>query len=192
MGNLNLPRVEPGMTPEQLGNLVGLIAKEVNYLMDGMIGNENIRAKSIQADRIDVKELSAFTADIGHITAGLIEGIVIKASQFVGGTINIQTDATIGNNVYLGNQLDGNIKSIRFSNSPGSAAYIRYLSGDISINADGFIALNIGSPQGLVVNNIIFAEDVRIGGQSVLNRLNNLENRVAQLESRPFYPPPSP
>ncbi|MGX4584063.1 hypothetical protein [Paenibacillus chitinolyticus] len=192
MADLNLPRVEQGMTVEQLGQIVGRVIKELNYLMDGMLGNENIRAKSIQADKIDVNELSAITANIGHVTAGLIEGIVIKASQFQGGTINIQTDATIGNNVYLGNQADGSIKSVRFSNSPGIAAFIRYLSGDLTFSSDGFMAFNIGSPQGMVVNRTIFAPDVIVGGGSVSSRLSSLEYRVSQLESRPYPPPAMP
>ncbi|MFE4569946.1 hypothetical protein [Paenibacillus chitinolyticus] len=43
MGNLNLPRVEPGMTPEQLGNLMGLWMKELIYIFDGMIDTDNVR-----------------------------------------------------------------------------------------------------------------------------------------------------
>lgn len=78
-----LPKVSDvngDMELQDLANLVGKVLKELNWLMTGNLDVENIRAKSITADRMNVNELSAITANLGHITAGLIEAVTIIGS----------------------------------------------------------------------------------------------------------------
>lgn len=63
--------------------LAGIIARnlrEMLWLLTGNLDVANIKAKSITADRMSVKELSAISADLGHITAGLIEAVTIIGS----------------------------------------------------------------------------------------------------------------
>lgn len=66
------------------------LQKTLNYLLNGNLDVENIRAKSLTAEVIEagsitaeemtVSELSAITANLGHITAGLIEAVDIFGS----------------------------------------------------------------------------------------------------------------
>lgn len=85
---------------KDMANLFGVLSKELDFLLNGSLDIQNIRAKSITsesiqagaittdelaagavtADKITVTELSAITADLGHITAGLIEAIEIYGS----------------------------------------------------------------------------------------------------------------
>lgn len=76
-----IPKVSEDMKLEDLINLVAILIKEVSFLFDGNIDAKNVRAKSITADRIKADKLSAISADLGHITAGLIEAVTIIGSQ---------------------------------------------------------------------------------------------------------------
>ncbi|CAB4127966.1 hypothetical protein UFOVP103_9 [uncultured Caudovirales phage] len=65
---------------KSIGELTDLVAKqtkEIQFLFEGNIDADNIRANSITADLINVTQLSAITADLGVVTAGYIEGLVI-------------------------------------------------------------------------------------------------------------------
>lgn len=91
----------------QLANLLASFSKEMDYLLNGSIDANNIRANSITAkliqagaitadkieagavtaDKIDVDELSAISADLGTITAGLVSAITMTASTIIGSYI---------------------------------------------------------------------------------------------------------
>ncbi|ANY67316.1 hypothetical protein BBD42_13155 [Paenibacillus sp. BIHB 4019] len=64
----------------RLANHYAELAKQVDFVVNGNIDAKNIRAKSIEAENISVDELSAISADLGHITAGLIEAVTIIGS----------------------------------------------------------------------------------------------------------------
>lgn len=64
----------------QLANLLAVLSKELDYLLNGSLDVNNIRAHSITADTLNVDELSAITANLGTITAGIINGIEIYGS----------------------------------------------------------------------------------------------------------------
>jgi hypothetical protein len=82
---------------EQLINELAKFQKIVRYLMNGGLDDENIRADSITtellkvgsviAEKIDVAELSAITANLGTITAGLLQAVSIIGSMITGSTI---------------------------------------------------------------------------------------------------------
>lgn len=96
-----------------LADIVAIIAKDMNFIINGNVDGDNIRANSIEtknlkagsitsdkidagavtADKIDVNELSAISADLGTITAGSIT---------TNAEINVGTDAIVGNNLYVG------------------------------------------------------------------------------------------
>jgi len=63
-----------------LADIVAILAKNLDYIINGNLDANNIHANSITADRMDVQELSAIAADLGHITAGLIEAVTIIGS----------------------------------------------------------------------------------------------------------------
>lgn len=95
-----IPKASENMSLAELINLVGILIKEVSYLLDGQIDAKNIRAKSITADlikagaiiadkiaagavtadKIDVNQLSAISANLGIILAGYISGVLIEGS----------------------------------------------------------------------------------------------------------------
>jgi hypothetical protein len=60
---------------------------ETKNLKAGSITTEKIDAGAVTADKITVSELSAISADLGHITAGLVEAITMIASTITGSLI---------------------------------------------------------------------------------------------------------
>ncbi|WP_338841991.1 hypothetical protein [Paenibacillus glucanolyticus] len=85
---------------KDLANTVAKMAKDLEFLVNGNLDANNIRANSIEtknlkansitaekiqagavtADKITVNELSAISANLGHIVAGLIESVEIFGS----------------------------------------------------------------------------------------------------------------
>ncbi|MEK4108118.1 hypothetical protein NST28_29045 [Paenibacillus sp. FSL R10-2791] len=63
-----------------LSNQIAIMFKDLDFTLNGDINFQNVKAKSITADRMDVQELSAITANLGHIVAGLIESVQIFGS----------------------------------------------------------------------------------------------------------------
>jgi hypothetical protein len=61
-------------------NQIAIMLKDLDFTLNGDISFQNIKAKSITADRMNVQELSAIVANLGHITAGLIESVRIFGS----------------------------------------------------------------------------------------------------------------
>ncbi|MNM07362.1 hypothetical protein D3C81_174040 [compost metagenome] len=64
-----------------LSNQIAIMFKDLDFTLNGDVDFKNVKAKSITADRMKVTELSAITANLGHITAGLIESIEIYGSH---------------------------------------------------------------------------------------------------------------
>lgn len=64
----------------EVANLFAVMSKELDYLLNGSLDVNNIRAHSITAETLNVDELSAITANLGTITAGIINGIQIFGS----------------------------------------------------------------------------------------------------------------
>jgi hypothetical protein len=58
----------------------GIITENLKALS---VITEKIAAGAVTADKITVAELSAITADLGHITAGLIEAVTIVGSEIM-------------------------------------------------------------------------------------------------------------
>lgn len=66
---------------KMLADIIARFSKELEWLLTGNLDVNNIRAKTITADRMDVEELSAIAADLGTITAGIIYGAYIATSN---------------------------------------------------------------------------------------------------------------
>lgn len=160
--------IQDDISHEQLLEEFAKMQKTVRYILNGQIDFDNIRVRSIKAenigvgaitadeiavgtitaDKMDVTELSAITANMGTINAGSIT---------TNATINVGTDARIGNILYL-NETDGDgSKGVVFSTESGKTASISVQSGDVSISAGGFVTFAIGSSQGMVVNQKVTA-----------------------------------
>lgn len=65
---------------DELANVISALKNDLEFMINGNLDVKNIRAKSISADRMDVDELSAITANLGHIVSGLIESVQIFGS----------------------------------------------------------------------------------------------------------------
>lgn len=113
MGTVNLPSVEPqgNKTPEEyiryIANILAMFQDDLQNILEGRLSANNILAESIEtknlkagaittdkiaagaviADKIDVNQLSAISADMGHITAGLIEAVNMIGSVITGSKI---------------------------------------------------------------------------------------------------------
>ncbi|MEK3875172.1 hypothetical protein [Paenibacillus sp. FSL M7-0420] len=93
------PRIQgPPSDPAQLlvyvkdlANTTAKMAKDLEFILNGNIAFDNIRAESIEtqnlkagavtAEKITVDELSAISANLGHITAGLVEAVQVFGSN---------------------------------------------------------------------------------------------------------------
>lgn len=133
-----------------LSNLdtVNINRLNANIIIAGTITALQIMANTITADKMDVSELSAITANLGTIIAGSIT---------TDAEINVGTNARIGDILYLNETDASGQKGIVFSTVGGDSAEISVLSGDMSIIVDGFITLSIGSALGLLVNKVVNA-----------------------------------
>ncbi|MEK4142130.1 hypothetical protein NST48_14335 [Paenibacillus sp. FSL M7-0547] len=90
---IQAPPTDPAALPayvKDLANTTAKMAKDLEFILNGNIAFDNVRAESIEtqnlkagavtAEKITVEELSAISANLGHITAGLIESIKIYGS----------------------------------------------------------------------------------------------------------------
>lgn len=126
----------------------------------GTVTAVQIAAKAITADKLNVTSLSAISANLGTVTAGTIKGTTISAATISGGTItgtaikggsitsgttiNVSTNLTVGNNVYLGS---GDVaRTIYFNSTNSYIQRVSYKSGDyLSVRASMRTALVTGS-----------------------------------------------
>lgn len=67
---------------KKLANIIAMLGKNLEYVINGNIdGTSNIRVNSIQANSMDVQELSAITANLGTMEAGRIYGAYIATTH---------------------------------------------------------------------------------------------------------------
>lgn len=92
----------------------------------------------ITAGQITATSLSAISADLGTITAGSITGVSITGGSITSNTtINVGTNANIGDNLYLGSQVtDGVLKSVYFNGQANITGGGGFVGADIDINCD--------------------------------------------------------
>lgn len=80
MGLEKINILEQVASLEVLSEELAKLQRTMRYLLNGNLDFQNIRAKGIQAENIDVDKLSAIVADIGEVTAGIIRGVEIYGS----------------------------------------------------------------------------------------------------------------
>lgn len=91
MALADLPRVTKELTNKELSNILAMVIKELEFVVNGRLDVKNIKADGIEArnikaravvaDKIDVDELSAITADMGKLTSGEIYGAYIATAE---------------------------------------------------------------------------------------------------------------
>lgn len=66
---------------KQLANTISAIRNDLEFMLNGHLDVNNLRANSITADRLDVDELSAISANVGKVTSGEIYGNYIATRE---------------------------------------------------------------------------------------------------------------
>lgn len=66
---------------KQLANIVSALKNDLEHMLNGNLDVKNIRAKGIDAERLNVDELSAITAAMGKLTSGEIYGAYIATAE---------------------------------------------------------------------------------------------------------------
>ena len=91
--------------------------------------NRMLSAKAITADKLDVNELSAITANVGHLKGGTIEGTTIKGVNVVGskiqndsGSFTVDENGNVTGVTIKGGVIDG--KSVKINGYEVSACKI--------------------------------------------------------------------
>jgi hypothetical protein len=104
MGTIALPSLDsilqikdPNKRFEELVNTMGILIKNLSEI-NGYINSKNIRVEGIEArniktntitaDKMNVAELSAISANLGHIIAGMIETVTMIGSEIYGTLIS--------------------------------------------------------------------------------------------------------
>jgi len=96
---------------------------------NNVIVNRMLSAKAITADKLDVNELSAITANVGHLKGGTIEGTTIKGVNVVGskiqndnGSFTVDENGNVTGVTIKGGVIDG--KSVKINGYEVSACKI--------------------------------------------------------------------
>lgn len=79
---------------QKLANVTAMAMKELDWLLNGNMDVKNIRANSIVAKLINVDQLSAISANLGTITAGLLQAVTIISSTITGSLIQTAASGT--------------------------------------------------------------------------------------------------
>lgn len=116
--------------------------------------------------------MSGHMKAVGAEFSGTISASTINGSAIVGGTINVTTDVTVGQHLYMSPPAINNYGRL----------YLNYpYSTGISIEGDfGTQSMYLKAPINIFLN-----------GMNVVSEINSLKSRVAALEARPIYVPPT-
>jgi hypothetical protein len=93
-----------------------------------------ISANAITADKLSVTQLSAITANMGTLTAGSIT---------TNAQVNIGTDATVGNSLYVGQNNPTNDSVIALNG--GAALQSNRGAGSVTMTANGDAGISCGT-----------------------------------------------
>lgn len=147
-------------------------------IMSGAITTAKLDAGAVTASKISVYALSAISADLGTVNAGNI------TSQTY---INVGTDMTVGNNIYLGTQVPsvGQSKGIQFFGDSAITSTYTGVQYNMAFYAkDG---LTLSAPNGdLVLNgdNIVFGtvpEHISRGNVAFYSDIQALQDQIADI-----------
>lgn len=133
IGSIDSDGTFRGLTTGTLSaQTVSTISLHANQITAGTISSDRINTQSLQAATVDVDQLRANNAQITNLSS-----ISSDLGNITGGRIDIDTDMTIGRNLYLGGTDFGGEYTIQFARSAG----ITYNSDTIAVTAIGSVTL---------------------------------------------------
>lgn len=171
----NLPQLQKIV--KALLNTTAILTEELTFLLNNLdtrnvneIDGDVLIEGTVTALKMQVEELSAISANLGHITAGLIEAVEIYGSLISGGTVQGATVTTrVGNG--KGVSLKSGWADLEIYSGVGTASLIfaiqdlladallffdrdGYLSAgrDLKLQAQGTISIT--APNGVFVNGV--------------------------------------
>lgn len=119
----------------------------------------NAMIDSVNANKISATNLSAISADLGNVTAGNIKGVTIEGGSIKSNTtIDVTTNLSVGNNIYIGKQGAFDLKTISFHDKTRIRAddvSMLFNSGKFSFSSAGGLDINTGSSTYTFGNNIV-------------------------------------
>lgn len=213
---------------KKMANVLSSLSKDLEFMLNGHLDVKNIRAEGVEArsikagaietdkiaagavvaDKIDVAELSAISADLGHITAGLVEAIKMVSSTIIGSYIGTKepgiyprtemsaTDGYFGafetedKHIRIVEDYLGQGVTLVFVNGffGGGSMYMGsdklYVKGqnDLGIEANGNITFDSLGTRGCVFNSWsgIYSNG---DGQSLRQALDSINTQLASINS---------
>lgn len=130
--------------------IVGILGEFATVKTDNLVAGSVLIGSALIAS-LKVEKLDVSTAKITSAMIDSLEAGKISAGTITGVTIDVSTNARIGDTLYL-NETSSSSKGIIFSSVSGNESKISALSGDMSFNCDGFTSFTMGSSQGAMFN----------------------------------------
>lgn len=163
-GAITAPKIGANIITSNMISTTGLDAGVIKF---GTMSGQRIQAYTITADRMNVGSLSAISANLGTITGGTINGITINGVTINGGSIDVDTNVSIGallefsdnsaNHIYFGSYWNAGI------------SYYHSLSEMELWSGGGTILLNAYNDSTGQSGQIKFRGTVNFSGASVIN-----------------------
>lgn len=135
-----IPKFEQISGGESLSQLIEMVAKlqkQVQWMMDGKLGDDNIKVNSISAAKLSVDELSAISAHMGKLISGEIYGAYIATAEGTypkvelsssGNLIRVWASAT--KYLVITPAYTGGVPAVEFVDDDSGKTGFIYLDGD--------------------------------------------------------------
>lgn len=164
---------------KKLADVTAKMAKDLEFILNGNVAFDNIRANGIEtknlkagsviAEKIDVDKLSAISADLGHIRAGLIEAVEIYGSYIATSDGDFpycamsSTDNAFGAYFNEGNYL------MMLPDQDGLPALVFFSGGSLAGYLDTKYGFNLTSTSNAAINAIRGRIEMNAGGSIVMD-----------------------
>lgn len=164
---------------KKLADVTAKMAKDLEFILNGNVAFDNIRANGIEtknlkagsvvAEKIDVDKLSAISADLGHIRAGLIEAIEMYGSYIATSDRDFPyCEMSSTDNLFAAYFNEGNYLFIS-PNQDGSPALVFFADGSLAGYIDTSLGFGLSSTSNAVINAIrgrieLNARSIRLDG----------------------------
>ncbi|MEK0313746.1 hypothetical protein [Cohnella sp. 56] len=205
MSLADLPQVKRKLTADELSEVLSIVIQEIDFAFNGNIDARNIRAKSITAEKMTVEELSAISANLGHIIAGLIESVQIYGSYIAtrkdsyprvelnssGDLIAVLLDANNSIKFVAGANISPNIEFHRNGNIAATLKMLN-LGLELSLANGGFFHVTGGELFVDDVSNItdgISTLGMLLAGKASYSDLASVSASVSSMASNLTYDP---